>query len=249
MEFKSKFDELAKIILKLNLCRKELREYNKQFKSTSPNPNNLLTHPNSSASASVSVTRKNSTAYGVVGSSLLSDINSNTITKASQLNRLQSQLVSLNSSSFFLSKANQPRNNCFGCASVSIDACITLFRALLCANNLTANGTPPSTGSVLLLGYVKAELCRQGVLEELIYFSLKRNNNLLSGATTTLNSAASFQAAAAAGAPPVSANMATNTTITTTTNTPTNATAGTVDFLFHFFMQGRLNGVGNRLVD
>ena len=232
VECKSKFDELAKIILKLNLCRKELREYDKQFKSTSPNPNNLLTHPNSSASASVSVTRKNSTAYGVVGSSLLSDINSNTITTASQLNRLQSQLFSLTSSSFLLSKANQPRNNCFGCASASIDACITLFRALLCANNLAANGTPPPTGSVLLLGYVKAELCRQGVLEELIYFSLKRNNNLLSGATTTLNSAASSQVAAA-GAPPVSANTATNTTATT--NAPTNATAGTGVFCFSFF--------------
>ena len=31
VECKSKFDELSKIILKLNLCRKELREYDRQF--------------------------------------------------------------------------------------------------------------------------------------------------------------------------------------------------------------------------
>ncbi|CAF1103098.1 unnamed protein product [Brachionus calyciflorus] len=35
-ECKSKFDELSKIILKLNLSRKELREYDKQFKSDVP---------------------------------------------------------------------------------------------------------------------------------------------------------------------------------------------------------------------
>lgn len=33
MECKSKFDELAKIIIKLNLCKKELREYDKQFRT------------------------------------------------------------------------------------------------------------------------------------------------------------------------------------------------------------------------
>jgi hypothetical protein len=37
LECKSKFDELSKIVLKLNLCRKELREYDKQFKSNFSN--------------------------------------------------------------------------------------------------------------------------------------------------------------------------------------------------------------------
>jgi len=208
----------------LNLCRKELREYDKQFKSTTSNVNNLLTN-NSSASASASVTRKNSTAYGL----LPTDSNMNTLN--TQFNRLQSQLFSLTSSSFLLSKANLPKNCCFGCASASIDNCITLFRALLCANNLatttnssTSNSNnsaaqPSSTinaSSLLLLNYVKSELCRQGILEELIYFSLKRNNNLLNG-VSILNQAQTVLNVPANTAAPAST---TGATATSGTNAP-----------------------------
>jgi hypothetical protein len=219
VECKSKFDELTKIILKLNLCRKELREYDKQFKSTTSNINNLLTS-NSSASASASVTRKNSTAHGL----LPTDSNMNTLN--TQFNRLQSQLFSLTSSSFLLSKANLPKNCCFGCASASIDNCITLFRALLCANNLattTNNSTSNSANnsaaqssstinasSLLLLNYVKSELCRQGILEELIYFSLKRNNNLLNG-VSILSQAQNVSNIPANTAAPASATGAAST--------------------------------------
>ena len=54
VECKSKFDELAKIIFKLNLCRKELREYDKQFKTT----NGLKT-----AASSAAPSRKNSIVF------------------------------------------------------------------------------------------------------------------------------------------------------------------------------------------
>jgi hypothetical protein len=188
IECKTKFEELTKIILKLNLCRKELREYDKQFKSTNP----AQTTTNAS---SASVTRKNSTVYDSL---------------PSQLTRLHSQLSSLAASSLIVSsKLQQPKNNCFGCASASIDSCITLFRALLCANNLTPSSA--QSGPALLLNYVKAELCKHGILEELIYFSLRRNSNLLfssanaSSATPAPAAAASSSAAAAAQPAPATA--------------------------------------------
>ena len=239
IECKSKFDELTKIILKLNLCRKELREYDKQFKSTTSNNSNFLCN-NSSAAASASVTRKNSTAYSL----LPSDQTTNAAALNAQFSRLQSQLFSLTSSSFLLSKANLPKNSCFGCASASIDNCITLFRALLCANNLTPSNTSnnPSqqssannAGSLLLLNYVKSELCRQGILEELIYFSLKRNNNLLNNvpllgqtpAPGASNVASTTTATATAPAAGTSASTSSNQpqtqpTTTSTTSATTN---------------------------
>ena len=239
IECKSKFDELTKIILKLNLCRKELREYDKQFKSTTSNNSNFLGN-NSSAAASTSVTRKNSTAYSL----LASDQSTNAALNA-QFSRLQSQLFSLTSSSFLLSKANLPKNSCFGCASASIDNCITLFRALLCANNLTPSNTSSNptqqsstnnAGSLLLLNYVKSELCRQGILEELIYFSLKRNNNLLNnvpllgqtpapGASNVASTTTTTTTAAPATGTSASASSNQPQTQPTTTSTTTNQNA------------------------
>ena len=189
VECKSKFDELAKIILKLNLCRKELREYDKQFKS----PHVATAVP------SASVTRKNSTAYGL---------------DANTTRHLQSQLSTLLTTSS-ASLSQLVRNTCFGCASASIDSCITLFRALLCANNLTSGSGSGTGASLLLLNYVKTELCRQGILEELIYFSLRRKNNLLTTtpATHTANSANPTAPVTSTsntgGAPPPGANTQT----------------------------------------
>ncbi len=109
VECKGKFDELAKIILKLNLCRKELREYDKQFKSES--------------SVSINASRKNSTV--LEAQSLQSKLS------LQQQKSITSSLISLQAQ-----KAPQSRSTCFGCASASIENCITLFRALLCSNNV-----------------------------------------------------------------------------------------------------------------
>jgi hypothetical protein len=174
IECKSKFDELAKIVLKLNLCRKELREYDKQFKSyTTINLNNFLTSASynnntnvlsSYAPSSQSVSRKTS----------IMSIENNVLP---QLSTSLSKYIN--------------RNNCYGCAMASVDACITLFRVLMCANqqqssSTTTNNIPIalSNQNASLISYVRSELCKQGVLEELINFNLKRANSILTPASS-----------------------------------------------------------------
>ncbi len=147
MECKSKFDELAKIMLKLNLCRKELREYDRQFKSPAsvaslnPPPGALSRKP-SSAQAPTSA---------------------------------------------------QPRNTCFGCASANVQHCLTLFRVLLCS------------AQPLLVTFTKSELCRQGVLEDLINFNLKRSLLLVQAPTTAAQPATPPPAPPASAAPAAAA--------------------------------------------
>lgn len=133
-ESKAKFDELAKIVLKLNLCRKELREYDKQFKT--------VTVDNA-------VSRKNSIIY------------------------------------LEHSRSTSARSTCYGCASASIENCLTLFRILLCSNNNQ------------LINMVKLELCRNDIIEDIINFNLKRKMTNLqimfssNSNITTTNSATS----------------------------------------------------------
>ena len=107
VECKNKFDELSKIILKLNLCRKELREYDKQFKSTEP------------TISSAKISRKNSVAFDTP--------------QYLQQRSVTSSLISLQAQK---DRGPQSRSTCFGCASASIENCVTLFRALLCSNNI-----------------------------------------------------------------------------------------------------------------
>ena len=87
----------------------ELREYDKQFKSES--------------SVSINASRKNSTV--LEAQSLQSKLS------LQQQKSITSSLISLQAQ-----KAPQSRSTCFGCASASIENCITLFRALLCSNNV-----------------------------------------------------------------------------------------------------------------
>lgn len=118
VECKAKFDELSKIILKLNLCRKELREYDKQFKAAVTT--NSTTRP-----SSANTTRKNSTAF---------DPQTLQQKLYHQQKSIANSLVSLRNQSA------HSRNTCFGCTSASIENCVTLFRALLCCNNNQAAG-------------------------------------------------------------------------------------------------------------
>jgi E3 ubiquitin-protein ligase UBR4 len=142
IECKAKFDELSKIILKLNLCRKELREYDKQFKSNGHSANgnggNLT-----SMCASEAVSRKNSTAAGA------------SATEVKQLTRLQSHLSTL-------AKLQQTKSTCFGCAAAAIEHCLTLFRVFLCSAHMQQQPQ--------LLQHVRSELCRHNILEELVNF-------------------------------------------------------------------------------
>ena len=146
-----KFDELSKIILKLNLCRKELREYDKQFKTA------ITTATSSTQPSSANCTRKNSTAFDP---------------QTLQQKLYQQQKSIANSLVSLRNQSAHSRNTCFGCTSASVENCVTLFRALLCSNNVQSAGSIPNS---LLIDYVKKELCRQGILEELINFNLKRN--------------------------------------------------------------------------
>lgn len=153
IECKAKFEELSKIILKLNLCRKELREYDRQFKSSSyttygnnntNNTNSTIINSNnngvsSSINASQSTSRKNSSAP------LSNDLR--------QLNRVQSHLSTL-------AKLQRTKVMCFGCSTAALEHCLTLFRVFLCSAYIQQQ---PS-----LLQHVKVELCRNNILEDFI---------------------------------------------------------------------------------
>jgi E3 ubiquitin-protein ligase UBR4 len=144
IECKNKFDELCKIVLKLYLLRKELRDYDKQFKAAGE-ANQLIN------------IRKNSTT-------------NNNDNKAFNyynqiLNRQMSQLK-LTSKSRHTGQSSTTNQSmiCYGCMSASITNCLTIFRAVLCGFSNPAQ-----------IAYVKNELCKHNILEELINFNLKRN--------------------------------------------------------------------------
>jgi E3 ubiquitin-protein ligase UBR4 len=129
VECKNKFDDLSKIILKLNLCRKELREYDRQFKTF--NWNSSQTNV-SSTSTSSTITRKNSIAFDAFAQQ--------------QQQQQQQPSTGLMMSSASLIWNQNFRNKCYGCASASIEHCINLFRALICSNSSTVfvSGQQPS---------------------------------------------------------------------------------------------------------
>jgi hypothetical protein len=212
IECKSKFDELSKIILKLNLCRKELREYDRQFK-TFNNSTNIQTNCSSTCTSS-SITRKNSIAYDVFTNN--------------------SNLTSSSSSANILIWNQNYRNKCYGCASASIEHCINLLRALICSNNnnnlIQSSPFYSSTSSNKTVNnsfsnYVKSELCRNGILEELINFNLKRN--LLFYNTSLLNNSSNQTTNAPNSTTTSNTNSTTtNNTTSTTTNATNNSTTG-----------------------
>ena len=179
VDCKNKFDELAKVILKLNMCRKELRNYDRQFKQVAAASSNNHTNQaggggsSEQAASTASTTRKNSTFLH--GGTLLDQ-------------QQQQQLAVLNSR-----RMSPAANRCYGCAMSAVDHCITLFRVLLCAHTSS------------LAGYVRAEMCRQGVLAELISTSLKRSAHLLSPPSVTSQ--------------PPTASTSTSTSTATGTNT------------------------------
>ena len=193
VECKSKFDELSKIILKLNLCRKELREYDKQFKTTS-NCNSGNLH-NTTNPASASISRKNSMAVD----QLLLNSKQQQNSFAASLIKLQQKVNVLNP---------QFRNTCFGCASASIENCITLLRALLCCSSTSSTPGSQLATSVshnLMVNYIKSELCHQGILDELINFNLKRH--ILFGVQTPQQAASATTAPSTAPLPAVANPM------------------------------------------
>ena len=122
VECKNKFDDLSKIILKLNLCRKELREYDRQFKTF--NWNSSQTNVSSTCTSST-ITRKNSIAYDTFAQN----------SQQQQQQQQQQPSTGLMMSTASLIWNQNFRNKCYGCASASIEHCINLFRALICSNS------------------------------------------------------------------------------------------------------------------
>jgi hypothetical protein len=208
IECKAKFDELAKLVIKLNLCRKELREYDKQFKS----PLDVL-------SRSVVQSRKNSIA--IMSSEQQSILSKHTA----------SSLVTLK-------KAKSNGSNCYGCQMAAVEYCITLFRALLCHQ-------APASNSNSVISMIKSELCRQGVLEDLVNFSLKHQRILppftvtvtsttvpaATGSTNPTGTATAAPAQGSTNAQPASgaATAPTPATNTTTTTTSTSIATGSTN--------------------
>lgn len=144
IDCKAKFDELSKIILKLNLSRKELREYDKQFKSNMSSSAGVESSTAMSMAASEAVSRKNSMHGTANGTS-------------TQLSRLQSHLCTL-------AQLQNTKTTCFGCAAAAIEHCLTLFRVFLCSAAQMQQQQPN------LLQHIRSELCRHNILEELISF-------------------------------------------------------------------------------
>lgn len=141
IDCKAKFDELARLIIKLNLSRKELREYDKQFKTTE---SNFLLSSRSNIQS-----RKNSTCA------------------ATSLAQVQSVKPATSNKTGI----ETTKSYCYGCQLSASEHCINLFRALICS----------SVNNHSLHTLIKAELCKQNILEDLIDFSLKQHrvNNLL----------------------------------------------------------------------
>ena len=73
--------------------------------------------------------------------------------EARQLNRLQSHLSTL-------AKLQKTKVMCYGCSTAAVEHCLTLFRVFLCSAYIQQQPN--------LLQYIKDELCRQNILEDLI---------------------------------------------------------------------------------
>ena len=191
VECKAKFDELAKLVIKLNLCRKELREYDKQFKAPPPLETVVVNLPRS-----IAASRKNSTSLAsAAGSGGLSLVEQILLTR--QTTR----------SSICGGKTTGVQNSsgCYGCQLASVEYCVTLFRAMLCAESSLA-------------ALVRGELCAQGVLDDLVNFNMKFNRitPVITTTVTTTPTAATVPTSTAATNPAVSTNTATTTSTATT---------------------------------
>ncbi len=126
VECKSTFDDLSKIIQKLILCRKELREYDKQF---------------------VSIEQQR---------------------KEQQRQQQQQQ-----------QPTSSLANGCYGCAYACVEHCLVLLRSLL---------TAAATVSVDICNRIKHELCKNGVIEELVNFNMKNSLSVHVAAMPLANS-------------------------------------------------------------